>query len=189
MRRMRLPACGAGRAARGVRRGAAAMAAVAAAAAALVRGGGRRGASAIEVLLSPLRAALGLPGKGRAPGHLCWRSGAASGPQAWEPGGAGGAGRPAGRKGEAARLRRVRMPRPLALGRSVRSRQSAGRAAGGDTPSPRQRRVAIGRSQGAFLRLGVLNSAPLRGTGFLTGFSFPVEAAGGCWVPGHREGR
>lgn len=81
------------------------------------------------------------------------------------------------------------MPRPLALGRSVRSRLSAGRAAGGDTPSSPQRPVPIGRSQGAFLRLGVLNSAPLRGTGFLTGFSFPVEAAGGCWVPGHREGR
>lgn len=48
--------------------------------------GALRRASAVVILLSPLRAALGLPGKGRAPGHFCWHSGAAPPP----PGSPGG---------------------------------------------------------------------------------------------------
>jgi len=55
----------------------------------LVRGGGgRRRASAVVMLLSPLRAALGLPGKGRVPRHLRRRSRAAPPPPppAGEPG-------------------------------------------------------------------------------------------------------
>ncbi|KAM6384088.1 palmitoyl-protein thioesterase ABHD10, mitochondrial isoform 1-T1 [Alca torda] len=37
-------------------------------------GGGCRRASSMVMFLSPLRAAPGLPGKGRAAGHLCWHS-------------------------------------------------------------------------------------------------------------------